>query len=153
MSYDMPDLGADCVALSYEDNAKYQNIYQYDGCNYTSSISSDNGYVMNVYTAKGNSGGIEKLDAVGIGTGANGTYHIQVYVNPVWEKDPYWDDYKDITAYDYKSDITDFSSVYQGYYSVPLKDPVYIKEGDTFAVVVNWDDKKVLRVPDQQLIR
>ena len=142
MSYDMPDLGADCVALSYEDTAKYQNIYQYDGCNYTGSISEENGYVMNVYTAKGNSGGMEQLDAVGIGTGANGTYHIQVYVNPVWEKDPYWDDYKDITAYDYKSDITDFSSVYQGYYSVPLKEPVYIKDGDTFAVVVNWDDEK-----------
>lgn len=130
---------ADCVAFSYEDSSLYQNIYQYDGSIYSSSLLTSDSYVMNVYTAKGNPGGFEKIDAVGLGTGANGTYHIQIYVNPVFADNAYLSDYKDLLTYDYKSEITDFSSVYQGYYSIPLQEPVYVNEGDTFAVVVHCD--------------
>lgn len=139
MSYDTTVYYADCVAFSYEDSSLYQNIYQYDGSIYSSSLLTSDDYVMNVYTAKGNPGGFEKIDAVGLGTGANGTYHIQIYVNPVFTDNDFLSDYKDLTTYDYKSEITDFSSVYQGYYSIPLQEPVYVNEGDTFAVVVHCD--------------
>lgn len=139
LSYATIVYNADCVAFSYENSSRYQNIYQYDGSIYSASLTTSDKYVMNVYTAKGNSGGFEKIDAVGLGTGANGTYHIQIYVNPIFVDNASWSGYKDLIAYDYKSEITDFSSVYQGYYSIPLQEPVYVNEGDTFAVVVHCD--------------
>ena len=129
MSYDTTVINAECVAFSYDDNTRYKNIYQYDGAKAGGYYNGGDITFTNIYTAKGNPDGLEVIDAVGLGVGANGTYQIKVYVNPVIVGNK-------LQSYEYVSEAQEFSSVYQGYYTVPLEDPIYLDQGETFAVAV-----------------
>lgn len=106
----------------------YDNIYQYDGAAGIDRLSV--GSAANVYTAGANAGGIEKIEAVGIGNYANGLdYTLSIY--------------KDLTDSSNPSGGTLVSRQtgtleYSGYHTIILDEPVYVGEGEKFSVVFDF---------------
>lgn len=112
------------------------NIYQYDGTAGTcmNSVSSG-GSIANVFEAKANPSGEERLRAISFATSdVNVCYHIQVYTNLADARNPTSGE----AAFDVPlSGVTS----YAGYYTieVPEAASVRLMEGSSFAVVIKLE--------------
>ncbi len=124
--YDQSLIGS--VALIYEPADNYSNNYHYDASAMDTRLYiPSGGKVANVFTAKGETG-FERLEAVSFETdSANVDYKVEIYKNLKDAADP-------------ESGIfcgsTEGSTSYSGYYTIPLKEYVPLKAGDTFSVVI-----------------
>ena len=130
----------------------YDYNYQYDGNTQLGYglISSDGGdFILankyaNVFTVKAGTGA-QKLDAVAFGVkDANTSYSIQIYKNPTLNTE---DSDGNFTGTDNPESGTPLlsepvtgSTTFAGYYTVNLPSVIKLNEGDTFAVVITFDD-------------
>lgn len=129
LSYYDKSISDNFFAYVCEKGDNYDNIYQYDGASGTSYSYAK--YFANVFTAKANANGAEKLEAVGIGIFDNNvSYTVDIYTDLTNPSDP--------------SSGTKVASqkgtlAYSGYHTIPLNAPVSIKEGQKFSVVFTFD--------------
>ena len=132
MSYYDKSLYETSYALDAEPASNYDNNYQYDG----DTIYSDKGqggygqiYGANIFEIKANDGKNESLEAVSFETynTTNADYEIKVYRDLTDEKDP-----ESGTLCGLASGNTQTN----GYYTVKLDNPVELKYGSKFSVVV-----------------
>ena len=136
MSYYDTSISDNFFAYVCEKGDNYDNIYQYDG-------ASGNRYMYakqfaNVFTGKANANGIEKLEAVGIGTYSNGvSYTVDIYTDLTNSSDP---------ASGTKVASQKGTLTYSGYHTIPLNTPVTIEEGQKFSVVFTFDKTSAVYV-------
>ena len=136
ISYYDTSLSGNFFAFLCEPGDNYDNIYQYDGASGNRYINTK--YAANVYTAKGNEGGAETIEAVGLGCYSNGTdYTVSIYTGLTDENDP--------TSGELVSSQTG-TLAYSGYHTIPLDEPVYVEEGEKFSVVFSFPDQTALYV-------
>lgn len=129
ISYYDTSISDNFFAYICEKADNYDNIYQYDGAAGYRYIRTD--YAANVYTAKANANGIEKIEAVGIGNWDNGiNYTVEIYTDLTDDSDP---------ASGTRVASQKGSLAYSGYHTIPLNEPVYIGEGEKFSVVFTFD--------------
>lgn len=137
------------AAIDFTDKDTHENMYCSNGWNsyadggeYPDTSADGIDYdkrEINVFTAKAYCGGeVEKVDAVMIKLPANTGYEITVYVNPEIRNGV-------ITGYSGKSSTIRGRTDYHGYYTVELDESAYVKEGDTFAVVLRGGTTHVVR--------
>ena len=119
------------MVLGVSPTSNFDNLYQYDGTyGYGGAEIASGGSIANVFEAKANSAGAERLEAVSfIHDDVNVDYSIQVYLNPSNASDP-----TSGTAA-LASPVTG-KTTYAGLYTVNLPEPVDLREGSRFAVVV-----------------
>lgn len=130
ISYEDPSL-SDAFAYDVEPSDNYENIYQYDGGSTYNGIGykRDKIFGANVYTAVGD----ESLRAVSFGTmDPNMDYSIQIYKNPNAGN-------PESGTKMLQTEKTG-TALYMGYHTIPV-DPVELKKGDTFSVVVKLSAK------------
>lgn len=136
ISYYDTSISDNFFAYICEKADNYDNIYQYDGAAGYRYIRTN--YVANVYTAKANADGIEKIEAVGIGNWDNGiNYTVEIYTDLTDDADP---------ASGTKVASQKGSLAYSGYHTIPLNEPVYIGEGEKFSVVFTFDREAAICV-------
>jgi len=158
ISYYDPSL-SEINAVEFDSNSIYKNMYCYDGTDSSAttldnkpgsgvvSDKSTNRYsypisaydqwqvfskklaYMNVYTAK--AGGTEKLEAVMTRLAANTAYKITVYANPQIIGNR-------LVGYSAKETVMGKSD-YAGFYTVSLNNPLYLAEGNKFAIYIKTD--------------
>ena len=119
-------------AYQYESADNYDFNYQYDGGFSTVVYNMANGNSLsNVYEVKGSN--LECLKAVSIALADdNIAYSIQIYVNP--QKD------KPTSGTPMLSEPVKGKTAEPGLYTVPLTEKLYLEKGETFAVVVTYED-------------
>ena len=133
MSYYDKSLAAG-YAFDFEDADNYHHNYQYDGSMASSTWSASAGsvYTANVFTAKAYAGG-ERLEAVGIAFAkAQTPYTVTIYKNLEDSTNPESGELIE------EATISGTCAC-EGFYTIPLKTPVNLAEGDTFSVVVQYD--------------
>lgn len=119
---------------SLEEADNYENNYQYDYCGWLMSVSADSfadekyaskqGYMANIFTAKGD----EQLEAVSFyTTDVNSSYDISVYTG-VNENEP--------TSGKQALRSQSGTEFYCGYHTVELNEPITLKAGERYSVVV-----------------
>lgn len=129
LSYYDTSISDNFFAYICEKGDNYDNIYQYDGASGTRYITTK--YAANVYTAKANAGGIEKIEAVGVGSYSNGvSYTVEIYTDLTDPSNP---------VSGTKAASQSGTLTYSGYHTIPLNTPVSIEEGQKFSVVFNFD--------------
>ena len=129
LSYYDTSISDNFFAYICEKGDNYDNIYQYDGASGTRYITTK--YAANVYTAKANAGGIEKIEAVGVGSYSNGvSYTVEIYTDLTDPSNP---------VSGTKVASQSGTLTYSGYHTIPLNTPVSIEEGQKFSVVFNFD--------------
>lgn len=109
---------------SIEDSDNYDRIYQSDLCGWVGQLGygKESAYFANVYTADGG----ENLEAVGFyATGADTRY--QVFTVK---------DFNDIKDFAKKTPAAEGEFENSGYYTVDFDQPLELKAGERFAVVV-----------------
>lgn len=162
MSYYEPSL-CDISAVNFTSKYLYENMYAYDGKNrgigsgsfpneltaetiseevltetltefekmdiYTNATTVFNIYKANAYETNS----VERIDAIMMVIGANSNYKITIYINPeiIGTK---------LVGYSGKSSTTTGKTTYSGYYTIPLSEPAYVSNGDTFAVCIEAPD-------------
>lgn len=118
--------------FDFESADNYDHNYQYDGAYglYSYSINSG-GSIANVFTATGNStGNAELIEAVAFAlSDVNVNYSIDIYTKLNDPSNP-------TSGTKALSSPVTGSTTFVGYYTVPLEQPVTVKEGDTFSVVI-----------------
>lgn len=132
MSYYDKSLAAG-YAFDFEDADNYHHNYQYDGsmASSTWSVSAGSVYTANVFTAKGYAGG-ERLEAVGMAFAkAQTPYTVTVYKNLEDSTNPESGELIEEAT-------TSGTCACEGFYTIPLRTPVNLAEGDTFSVVVQY---------------
>lgn len=143
ISYDT-NIGA-VAAMEFDGGNSFTNNYQYDGCiDGTRSFCSTNlaetlevSSFMNVFAPKDSQEFLEKLEAVSIHVNGNANYYITVYVNPVMNEKG------QITDYGYKcAPVVYEGDEFAGIRTVNMEEPIYLNEGDCFAVEVSGADIK-----------
>lgn len=130
VSYYDTSLSEVCYVFDVEEAFNYDNNYQYDANLTCGSFQAVSGaQVANVFTAKACETG-EALEAVGFHFwDANVGYTVQIYLNPTDESDP--------TSGTLQTDATvTGETTFAGYYTIPLKNSVYLNKGDKYAVVL-----------------
>ena len=125
LSYEDATFNSMAYAYDFAGADNYDHNYQYDG---TISLETYDAKgeitAAAVYTAKSD----EQIEAAGVGFGVPGTgYEIKIYKGLTDEDDP-----ESGTLAGGSSGKTG----YMGYYTLKLDDPVYVKEGETFGVVL-----------------
>lgn len=136
ISYYDTSISNNFFAYICEKADNYDNIYQYDGASGYAYISAS--HAANVYTAKANEDGIEKIEAVGIGNWDNGiNYTVDIYTDLADTSDP---------TSGTKALSQSGTLAYSGYHTIPLNRPVYVGEGETFSVVFSFDSEVKLCV-------
>lgn len=134
---------SEVVAMEFEEAGKLTNNYQYDGCiGGTRSFSMLNlkedlpvTSFMNLFEAKDSEQYLEKLEAVSIHVNGNETCYVTVYVNPIINEEG------EITDCGYKSaPVLCQAGEYAGIRRVDMKEPIYLNQGDTFAVEVTGEE-------------
>lgn len=118
--------------FDFESADNYDHNYQYDGAYGISSYRiNSGGSIANVFTATGNStGNAELIEAVAFAlSDVNVNYGIDIYTNLSDPSNP-------TSGTKALSSPVTGSTTYMGYYTVPLEQPVTVKEGDTFSVVI-----------------
>lgn len=120
------------IVFEYDSASNYDHNYQYDGTPGVMAYGVYNsGSIANVFTAKANSDGSEKLEAVSFAIAdTNVKYSIQVYSNIKDSDDP-------TSGTKMLSTPQTGTTSYEGYYTVKLKNPVTIAEGSKFSVVIS----------------
>jgi len=110
----------------------YDNNYQYDGSGawYYNHINSG-GSIANVFNTAANQGGSEKLEAVSftMSCDVNVDYSIQVYTGLTNANDP-------TSGTPMLKTPTRGKTTHAGYYTVELNQPVTLKGGSQFSVVI-----------------
>lgn len=130
MSYYEGSLQNAAYAFSFVekgDEQYYENNYQYDGCEYSTSYTGagDTVKAANVFKAKKAN---EQLKAVSFETEeTNEQYTVDIYVNLSSRKNPE----SGMHVQSIKGKTT-----YEGLYTVELEKPVYLQKGDKYAVVI-----------------
>ena len=119
-------------AYQYEPADNYDFNYQYDGGFSTVVYNMANGNSLsNVFEVKGSS--VEALDAVSIALADdNIAYSVQVYANPPKDKPTKG---TPMLAQPVKGKTAE-----PGLYTIPLSEKLYLEKGETFAVVVTYED-------------
>ena len=119
-------------AYQFEPADNYSFNYQYDGGFSTVVYNMANGNSLsNVYEVKGSS--IESLEAVSIALADdNIAYSVQIYVDP--PKD------QPAKGTPMLSKPVKGKTVEPGLYTIPLNEKLYLEKGETFAVVVTYED-------------
>ena len=127
LSYYDASLANDAHSFVFEASDNYQHNYQYDGGMAGGSTGSSNTTkAANVFQVKGDSN--QQIKAAAFRTSStNLKYTIEIY------KD--LSDLSDPTSGNLYSTATGCTT-YEGYYTVPLEDDVYVEPGDKFSVVV-----------------
>lgn len=127
LSYEEPSI-EEIVSVRMEDATNYEHIYQYDGYDIWGAVEAERDLqAANVFTAKGT----ESLQAVSFQTIADNTpYTIEIYRN-LSGSTPSSGTLVEDTQ---QSGIMQFD----GYYTVPLENPVSLKKGEKFAVVITY---------------
>lgn len=117
------------VACVFEPSDNYDFNYQYDGNFGLDYIKFANPVIANVYTASGAE--VENIEAVGFALNSKKVnYSIQIYVNPTDDSDP-------TSGVPMLSTPQTGTTDYLGYMTVKLDNPVTVKKGDKFAVVIS----------------
>ena len=110
----------------------YTHNYQHDGAsifgNFAAFKAKD---YANVFTVKGNNSQYIKAVSMGVES-PNTSYSIQIYKNPT-EDMP-----ESGTAL--LSESLEGKTTFPGYYTIPLAEPVKVDVGDTFSVVIKFDE-------------
>lgn len=122
----------EAYAFDVESPDNYDNNYQYDGAMISSSLTlSSSMQAANIFTAHASEKG-ERLRAVGVNfQSANVNYVIRIYKNPTNETNP--------TTGTLLETVTGQTEC-QGFYTIPLDEPLDFAYGDQFAVVVSSTD-------------
>lgn len=127
-------------AYSIEEADNYKNNYQYDVSGWLMSVSADDfadnntaskqGYMANIFTANGD----EQIEAVSFyTTDVNSSYDISIYTD-VNENEP--------TSGDVAIKSQRGTEFYCGYHTIELKNPVTLKAGERYSVVVKLKNPK-----------
>ena len=127
---------AKAFVFEMEPSDKYDWNYHYDGSTGTKYVSSGSGIsVASVFRAAGSTGGMaEEIRAVGIGVAsADADYSIQIYRNPTNASDP-------TSGEAMLSSPQTGSTQLAGFYTVELDEPVRVRNGETFAVVITFSE-------------
>ena len=130
MSYDDASLANAVFAIDVVPGSTYANIYQHDGTITTSSL-----YVKqsaNIFTAQNpDSAGSETLDAVMLDFTyqTDVSYKIDIYTGLTSSTNPE-------SGYHHTSSTTTGTTDYVGVYTIPLKQKVYLRPGEKYAIVV-----------------
>ena len=132
MSYYDKSLYNVSYAVDAEPASNYANNYQYDGdsiFSYTGEGGTGLVYGANIFETKANGANNERLDAVGFETYSttNANYEIYVYRDIKSESDP-----ESGTL----CSVEQGRTTANGYYTVKLSNPVELKAGTKFGVVV-----------------
>lgn len=120
-------------AFDFEDADNYHHNYQYDGSMHTAAYgwNASSMLTANVFTAKGYEGG-ERLEAVGVSFWkAQTPYEISIYQNLTDPANP-----ESGTLIDEAT--TTGTCGCEGFYTIPLENPVSLAMDDTFSVVVRY---------------
>lgn len=150
--YDKSISGSNGTVFAVAPADRYDYNYQYDGSTYFGAgiIYSDGSPFMqtekcaNVFTVPQGSG-TQQLEAVAFATrDASVSYSIQIYRNPELDAENADGTF---TGTDNPESGTPLLAVpltgkttYAGYYTIPLPDSVQLDEGDSFAVVITFDE-------------
>lgn len=121
------------IAISMDAVDKYDNNYQYDGSSGTQYISAR--VIANVYKAQANASGAERLKAVSFFTESEGgSFDVSVYKLAGADSAP--------ASGTLVSHVDNYTSPLKmaGLYTVPLSQPVNLKEGEYFSVVISSDN-------------
>jgi C1A family cysteine protease len=121
-----------------QDSPRYAHNYQYDGDGQTATIGDLGqwGRMANIFTATGN----QTLEAVAFyTTGPDANYSIQVYTD-LTDSDSPVDGTKVFT------EEQSGSQAYAGYHTVDLDQPVPLKNGEKFSVVITTLSQNALPV-------
>lgn len=143
---------SNCSAAAYQGNVLDENLnnYYYGGGVSIGCFIYATG-IAQCYEARANEGGAERIEGVGffsVNSGIN--YHVQVYKNPESEavtiKDP---DSGEITEFDLIDPESGTplltyeesgQTTYAGYTTIEFSEAIVVSEGDTFSVVISFDD-------------
>jgi len=125
VSYYDKHIGSYNVAYTeVEDTDNYDVLYQSDLCGWSGQLgyNSDIGYFANVYGATGD----QELQAVGFyATGEDTEYRLAVVP-----------DFKGIASLEALEYVQSGYLQYTGYYTIELEEPVSVKQGQKFAVII-----------------
>lgn len=164
LSYYDANICAIC-AVDFDTPDKYENLYAYDAggafveADTAGAGIKENGYkkyayplgaqemnmvkanadtFLNVYTAKAYEGeAVERIDGVMVYLGANTPYEITVFANPKIKDNC-------LVGYCAKSGTIKGRAEETGIYTIPLEEPVYVAEGNTFGVSIRVSGGKHL---------
>lgn len=131
--YDAPMLKSGAAfAYDFHSMDEYQYNYQYDGsCGLYTAYMYAGDKECAIYKVSGQTSDYESIEAVGVGvasTDASGTVYI--YKNP----DPGAPVSGTLVA------STTFTTTYEGFYTIPIPNAPVLCVGDTFSVVIEWND-------------
>lgn len=128
LSYEEPSI-EEIVSVRMEEATNYESIYQYDGYDIWGAVEAQEDLqAANVFTAKGT----ESLQAVSFQTLADNTpYKIEIYHNLSGDTPSSGSLVEDAA----QSGIMQFS----GYNTVRLENPVSLRKGERFAVVITYE--------------
>ena len=125
VSYEDGSIGKNTICYTdIEDTDNYDHLYQTDLCGWVGQLGYGDGtcYFANLFQAERN----EWLDAVGFyAVGPDTEYSVTVM-----------DGEKDLTNALLEETKASGSFANAGYYTVNMKEPIYMEEGKTYAVVV-----------------
>ena len=124
------------TALSMQSASNYKHNYFYDGSTNTNTEAVYNGgMIANEFVASANPSGAERLDAVSVVLrSTNVDYSVQIYRNLTDVSNP-------LSGTPALAGPVTGSTTYGGLYTIPLSAPVYLKEGERFAVVITLSAK------------
>ncbi len=120
----------DCFTFELDSSSTYQNVYQYDGFGWSSANYSNSKDIKaaNIFTVKQNSP--QALSAVSFYTlSDNQEYKIEIYRGV---------SSKPTDGILIDSATTTGTIEHNGYYTIPLANPVNVSSGETFSVVVTY---------------
>lgn len=128
---DVPLNSSTAYSFEVEASSAISNTYQYDGtAGWCSNYIRSGGSIANVFKAKANAGGNEKLEAVSFSlTSTNVDYSIQVYGDLQDSANP-------LSGTPLLSRPITGKTSYSGYYTVKLSQTVTIPENTLFSVVI-----------------
>ncbi len=131
LSYEDATINDTFFVIEMQESGQYDNNYQYDGSLADAYLLFDESVQMaNVFTAVANNGKKESLKAVSFLSGAvNCSYSIQIYKNPLRPDDP-------TSGTPVLASPQSGQAAYDGYYTIPLNQPIELSQGEQFAVVI-----------------
>ena len=126
----------DAIAMEFQDGAKYDYNYQYDGApGPMAAMVGNGGKIANVYQVKGNGSGNEILKAVSFAlNNAQIDYSIQIYVDIQNRKDP------TSGTKALKTEITG-KTAYAGIYTVDMGTDISLSRGTYYSIVITLTGK------------
>lgn len=131
---DVGILSADAVIYEVAPKEMYQNIYQHDGATIFNTFTQVQ-YIASVYTITGTM--TQQINAVSFAIcSTDSEYTISIYDNT------------DGTSLDKGTLLGEVSgtTLYSGYYTVDLEEPIYVDVGDVISVVISFSEQEYVIV-------